>query len=265
MPALSTRENSSRRVGDFINTIQTDQKMYVGLGKRSTAWAGAPLQIANTPQEKIDFWDELLGIKKVAVRDVIPMIIDRKWTSGVTYEIFDTANEYAYDDAFYVVTDIYEVFMTNAVVGVSTTKPTKAESGNVLADGNTWDYMFTVNRYAYQQTPAGWLSVNYGSSYDTTDTEQDTEAFIKLSPQYATVRIEINDPNVTLDEFTVGEFRQIGLISHPRLTSGEYVINTYEDSGDLQQYSGYLTYLENRETEDIIAGQNTDLKITLRF
>jgi len=264
MPAISTRENSSKQCADFIDAAQTKQQLYVGLGQRATAWAGDPLQVENTPEEKTNFWTELLGIKKVAVRDVIPMIIDRKWATGITYELFDETNEYAYDDAFYVITSNYEVFLTNAVVGASTTEPTKALSGIALADGNTWDYMFTVNRYAYQQTPTGWLAVNYGSSYDTTDLLQDKDAFIKLSPQYITVRVKIEDPNLVA-EFTVGEFRQVGLISDPRLLSEAYAINTYEPVANLLSKSGYLTYLENRAAEDIVIGQNTDLKITLRF
>lgn len=265
MPALSTRENSSKQVGDFINTIQVDQKLYVGLGKRSTTWSGAPDQISNEPQEKTNFWDELLGIKKVAIRDVIPMVMDRRWLTGTPYVAFDETNEYAYDDSYYVINTKFEVMMVGVVgAGNSTDEPTKAQTGVSLADGYTWNYLFTVSTYEYQQTPSGWLSVNYGSSIDSTDAEQDVEAFVKLAPRYATVRIKIDDPN-TSSEFSAGEFRQIALISNPRLLSGDFVINTYEPSANLKAYSGYLTYLENRAVEEIITGQNTDLKITLRF
>lgn len=269
MPAIITRESSQRRLGDFVNTVKNDRALYFGLGKRSTTWVGSPDEIADTPQEKIDFWDELLGVKKVAIKDIIPMIPERKWISGVPYVVFDPSKEQAYDDAFYVINSKYEVFVcTTAGGGNSTDEPlledTDVNGDVTTADGYSWSYMFGANRYEYQQTPAGWMSVNYGSSIDDADLKQNQDAFIILGTRYLLCRGVVQDP-VTSGEFTQGAFRQIGLISHPRLTNDDLAINTYEDVANLKLYSGYLLYLENRDQEDIIDGQNTDLKITLRF
>lgn len=268
MPAIITREGSQRRLGDFINTVKTDKKLYVGLGRRDTAWSGSPDQIQDTPEEMDNFWTDLIGIKKVSVKDVIPMIPDRPWTSGTTYEVFDPTKENAFDDAFYVINSNYEVWMCTANGGVSTTEPKLDQFAPVSPidlDGITWTYMYSVNRYEYAETPTGWLSANYGTSVDTSDTLQDMDSFIKLGARYLLVKVEINDPVIS-SEFSAGIFRQIGLISHPRLSTGELVINTYEDAGSLTaEKSGYVVYLENREDEGIIDGQNTELKITLRF
>lgn len=275
MPAIITREFSQRRLGDFINTVKSDKKLYIGLGKRATAWAGDPDQIEDTPAEKTAFWDELLGIKKIAIKDVVPMVPDRIWMSGIAYEVFDESKVQAFDDAFYVINSNYEVFMLNTVGtghaadGLSYDEPilddaVPATPVTGTTDGYIWDYMFTVNRYEYQQTPAGWLSVNFGSSVDNSDTLQDLDSFVKLGARYLLTKIEISDPLVS-SEFTSGAFKQVALLSHPRLTNDDLVINTYEDVANLKPYSGYMLYLENRTQEDIIDGQNADLKITLRF
>lgn len=272
MPAIMTIEFASRSLGDFIDTVKLDKKLFLGLGKRSTTWTGSPDQLTNTVQEKLDFWDELLGVKKLAIKDIIPMIPERRWQSGLTYVEFDSTSDTAFDDSFYVANTLYEVFVcTVAGGGASTTEPkledcTDDGNGNwiVVADGYTWTYQYKANSYEYQQTPTGWMSVNYGSSLDTSDLKQNSDAFVQLGTRYLLVRVEVKDPDIS-GEFSAGAFRQVGLISHPRLTDGSLVINTYEPLANLKDDSGYLIYLENREQEDVISGQNTDLKITLRF
>lgn len=266
MPAILTREMGVRNLGDFINTIKADGKLFIGLGKRVDAWAGSPDQIQNIPEEKTVFWDDLIGIKKIAIKDVIPMAPERRWESGLSYVVFDESKEQAFDDEFYVMNQFYQVFtVTTAGGGTSTVEPLKAEADTVLADGYQWEYMFTVNRYEYQQTPAGWMSVNYGTSIDLSDTAQNMDAYIKLGAKYLLIKLPVLDPLVS-SEFTAGQFRQIGILSHPRLLSDEsLVINTYEDVADLLPYSGFLIYLENRDPEDIVDGQNSDIKIILRF
>jgi hypothetical protein len=341
MPAIITKEFSSRSLGDFINTVKDDKKLFIGLGKRSTTWTSGPDQIQNTPEEKTAFWDELLGVKKIAIKDIIPMIPEIKWQSGLSYVVFDETKEQAFDDAFYVVTPKYEVFTctskpnsgeqtdiafttddtvsstttdlsqfpvgstitisgstsndgtytvetsaattlttvektitteaagdTVTINGLSTDQPILADavSGTFTGtDDYVWQYQYVTNRYEYQQTPTGWMSINYGDSIDTSDLDRNDDAFILLGSRYLLVRVEIKDPD-TSGEFTAGSFRQIGLISHPRLSADDsLVINTYEPVANLKSYSGYLIYLENREPEDVISGQNTDLKIILRF
>lgn len=266
MPAILTREMSTRSLGDFVDKIKDDGKLFIGLGRRATAWGGSPPQIANSQEEKTNFWDDLIGIKKIAIKDVIPMIPERIWTSGLSYVVFDETKEQAFDDEFYVINTVYEVFtVTTAGGGASSVEPTKATADTVLADGYEWKYMFTVNRYEYQQTPSGWMSVNYGSSIDNSDTAQYNDAFIELGAKYLLIKLPVSDPLVS-SEFTSGQFRQIGILSHPRLLAGEtLVINTYEPVANLLPYSGFLLYLENREPEEVIDGQNSDIKIILRF
>lgn len=263
-----TREIAVKNCSIFTKDARDNNTLYFGLGKRSTSWSGDPDQIMNTQEEKENFWAELLGIKRIETKDVIMLVPKRTWTSGLSYVVFDSTSENAFDDPFYVMTSNNEVFVCTTVGGgTSTNEPNLAAAVAGVytgADGYIWRYQYTTNTYDLQQSPNTWMPVPFDGTVNTTDTYANKYAYITLGTRYLLLKAEISDPFVS-SEFTAGEFRQVGLIANPLLSSGDSVINTYEPVANLLTESGTLVYLENREVQSVTNGQNSSLKIIIRF
>jgi hypothetical protein len=269
MPAFSPYEASVRNAANFVLQGRDTRNVYFGLGK-SSVWGtpdDAPA-ILGTQQEKIDYWDNIItGIRRIDKKNIIPVIPRRTWTTSTAYILFDNGSEVPYDDAFYVINSLNEVFTVNTVgPGVSTDEPLLSSVAmgtgiHTANDGYLWQYEYTANSYEIQQTGTDWISVNFQDTEDGTDTEVNIDSFRRLGCRYVLLNAVADDTMMT------GDYRQIGIMTNPRLSAaGNALVSTTDAlTGTLLNYSGELIYLENRQVQNLAAAQFIDIKIILRF
>ena len=124
-------------------------KVYVGLG-RTASWADdnvPPLPIDTLDSDE-DFWTNLIGVAKVDLTDTTMCIPRVDWTSGFTYQLFDTASETAYEESYYAMNQFGYVYECTGVGGGSvSSEPTGTGPVIDTGDGYQWTYLYqlTVN------------------------------------------------------------------------------------------------------------------------
>lgn len=155
MTAIATTyqrvNNATRFISDYSSG---DNKLYVWIAK-SDYWSDDIAAVADESTDvpigfKSDYakiHDNMIGMKKVAIADIIHMIPRYDWSAGATFVAWDDNDPNIFNKAFYCVTDAYAVYKcVKAGSGTVSNKPTHTNETvpTAGADGYRWAYMFTV-------------------------------------------------------------------------------------------------------------------------
>lgn len=274
MPSVVRTELEVMNAKNFVDVLDNNptltRRLYVGIAK-NTSWAddAAPPTPSNNYDDMEAFWTDMFAMQLIDFTSVKLVVPRKNWTSGTEYFVFDQASTSAYNIDFYVLNSANEVFQCVGVPGgavVSTNEPSGHNSGvdQVLADGYTWKYLYTISLTdSNEMNSDNWMVVNW----DDTDVISDQynfgvpAAYSVLGAKYVMVRDELIDQ--VSGGMTVGtSYRQVGLILDPLLTGGAPLTATVENTiANLESLSGELIYLENRVPVNRVNGQSEIIKL----
>lgn len=137
-----------RNALDLVEYVRSDDnRIYVFLG-RTGPWPdeGNPPTAQNDLQEILQTWEDVNGIRKVGVTDIVLGLKEILWNNGTVYDQYEDDTDLT-DKNFYVFTDQLNVYkcISNNNGGPSTVLPTHTTSDIPLeTDGYKWRYMFSV-------------------------------------------------------------------------------------------------------------------------
>lgn len=181
MPAVVTNEHRIVAADYFQNDL-SQIPTYVWIGGTSQ-WLdeNTPPNINDTVSDKVFSYDELVGMKRIQIADVISVVPRINWASNAVFDEYrDDVN--LIDDKnpetdefykFYVITDEFNVYkcLSNNNRSPSTVKPSGTTINTFQTpDGYTWKYMYTVRSSdAFEYMTPNWipcytLYTNDGSS-----------------------------------------------------------------------------------------------------
>jgi hypothetical protein len=289
---------SLRTDNSGAGNTQLDNHLYVLIGREddpqgtNTAgasysagdglWPGDDLTIP-TPngslQHMREFWNMAIGAQKINPADISLMIPRRNWTTGTAYVVRPENSSTWYNSAFYVITDLNEVWVcVVAGSGNSTDKPVR--SGGLSADttyfkdgktsiyvsgidGYSWKYLYTLTSYLIDNLlETSWMPVPYKDSLwspssDAQRTQGRDDAYSILFAHHVIVRAYMEAGISGSGKLPSDlNFRQIAIVQNPLLFAGftrataavYYQKNSVNGSSadELRKYSGEMIMLENR-------------------
>lgn len=152
MPGVVTKRFRIHNAEQFYESFSeaADTKMYLYIG-RLQAWPNG--DVVQTPTDTIqdsryEPWRNMIAAKRVQSTDVSYCINRYNWTTGTVYAEYDNTDATMYDNAFYVVTDVFNVYkcLFNNRGAASTVKPTGTSTSVITtSDGYRWKYMYSIS------------------------------------------------------------------------------------------------------------------------
>lgn len=159
MPAINTSK-IRKFYSDNVKKVQDDplkQNIYAVIGK-SSLWSNesVPDNVVDSRVDRLNFYNDIIGGKKISSSDTTKVARRIDWTSGEIYDYYDDLDDLGFGlskvnsstpPRFYVITDTLDVYkcLDNNNGVASTTKPTgQLTTSFVTADGYRWKYMYTV-------------------------------------------------------------------------------------------------------------------------
>ena len=155
MAAIVTSNFRVLNAENFKADVGTD-KVYVGIGK-ADAWSPSTSDITDDPVSPLylpnDQLDDegqaranLLALKKVAASDISHVVTRYDWSSGTTYDDWDSNDPNIFDKKFYVITSEFKVYKCIFSPGsASTIQPVQTLTAPTPeSDGYIWKYMYTI-------------------------------------------------------------------------------------------------------------------------
>jgi len=264
MATSITHDFSTANLITFLYSIDTRSELFFGLGGRNLVYNNGEPLITKAYSEITDFWDTLLGVKRIDKRFIQPVVKKIIWQTGIEYTPFVSSDVNSYTADFYAINSSNEVFLCNTSSGLSTEEPQAATSNTTLSDGYVWDYLYKANDFTLSNVHKKWFPVNFNDYIDRNDASFDKESIYKLKSRVLSIKCEISDPFIS-NEFTEGAFKKLGLLYNPKLNNGNNVINNYEDINQLLPYAGATILIENTDNGEILNAQTTNIYILLRF
>jgi hypothetical protein len=140
--------NAQSFVEGFDEASNTTIYLTIGRNKAFPDDNSPPTPVNSTANVEYTPWREAYGAKRVNASDTTHAIPRNNWTSGTVYTQYDDTNTTLFDNAFFVITEDYNVYkcLFNSGGAASTTKPTGVSTSKfTTADGYIWKYMYTVS------------------------------------------------------------------------------------------------------------------------
>lgn len=235
--AKSFREGFNEDFGytTFANTTDGDTyletNMYLFIGK-VTPWSSAdaagaddtnpPNPVDNVAATEYEHWRDMIASKKITHGWVSHVIPRHNWKSGNTYYSYTQTETDLFNQAFYVVTDEYNVYkcLANNASGFGSgavsTKPTHLSGTQTYTDDYTWKFMFQINA---------------------------ADALKYVTPNYIPVKRVRNANNVLIDDGSLQYHAELDAVDGKidiinKTSNGQYYIFS---SGDLREYQDHTT------------------------
>lgn len=142
---------AAQRFRDSISLANSNTTIYFTYGKID-AWANEPTpQIANNSvAAKNEFWESMVGGKRIVEGDMYQVIPKYEWNYGTVYTAYDELNADLYNEGvkFYILnsqSSVYKCLSNNGAAN-SFNEPTTTATNTTIqtADGYIWKYMYTL-------------------------------------------------------------------------------------------------------------------------
>lgn len=178
MPAVVTSKTRLFAVKNFIEAFseRSPDIGYLAIG-RSTAWTDEldPPSPDSSVEDEVEFFQNLLAMKKISSSSVKQVIKRFNWESGSIYDPYDnqTGEIVGLTNPFYVLTDEGKLYkcIDRPASTASTVKPTGESLGfTTTGDGYIWKYMLSLSVSDVQNfltndwIPVEYLSIDDGSA-----------------------------------------------------------------------------------------------------
>jgi hypothetical protein len=230
--------------------------VYVGLG-RTAEWTDeqSPPPPTDALDDDTDFWTNLIGVAKVDVSDTSMTVPRVNWTSGDSYQVFDSASIDAYNEPFYVINTRSQVFECTTVGGGTVSEEpeltgTLIEGTEVATtDGYVWTFLFELSTNDTNEI----LTNDWMPCYPTFEE--------KLGAHIVMIRRLIPDSVGTDNKIGLVSYRQTAILLDVQAQAGGAFIDAYGAKADLETNlsPGVLIQLDNRKA----INRNTDQTETL--
>ena len=181
-------------------------KMFLTFG-RVTEWANeeAPDQANTSHLGQIDFWNTMVGGKRIFENDIEHVIPRIDWTAGTSYDQYDDRDENLFDRNFYVLTSDNNVYkcLSNNTGGLSTVEPTSETTSSTTqtSDDYVWKFMYKMN----SEDKHRFMNSEYMPVRELVDDNGSLQYDIQssaISGQINTILID-NAGNYTTDNITI--------------------------------------------------------------
>lgn len=142
---------AAQRFKDSVAFANSNTTIYFTYGKID-AWANEPIpQIANNSvSAKNEFWESMVGGKRIVAGDIYHVIPKSEWNNGTVYTSYDNLSEILYNEGvkFYILnsqSSVYKCLSNNGGAN-SLFEPTTTATNTTIqtADGYIWKYMYTL-------------------------------------------------------------------------------------------------------------------------
>jgi len=154
MAAIVTSNFRVLNANNFKEDV-SDSSVYVSIGK-SDVWSLTTSDTTDTtpftPNDHIDDLGEaranLMALKKVSGNDLSHVVDRYTWTSGDSYNAWDSNDGSIFDKPFYVITSEFKVYkcIYSPPATPSSIQPTHTLTApQAESDGYIWKYMYTVS------------------------------------------------------------------------------------------------------------------------
>lgn len=267
--------------------------LYMFIG-RNTAWDTDShlVEVPETPTDNIttefEARAEMYAIKRVTITDTALVVPRYNWTTSTVYDEYDADDTTLFTKDFYVLNSSNNVYkcLSNNSGAASTVEPTGTSTSSIsTGDGYSWKFMYNLSSTMIATfLDDDWLPVPHGDQKTSFQTAvESSAAYAAGSPpgghgfnaaselgarRVMVVQSFVGEESGTID--ATGEIRQFGLISNPLLVStGEVatgsVYSVNDSSSDINENSGSVLYIDNREVVSRATDQSETAKIILRF
>jgi hypothetical protein len=281
MSAILKNNFSVLNSAEFVNSIYSaSSNLYIGVG-RSAEWENeiVPPTPTDTIAEDVDFRNNLIGIKRVQLTNVIPIVPRVQWAAGMVFKPIETTavngeratTYYCINRLNYVYECIYTPSV-GAVTGVGGEPDTMADS-ITTADGFKWKFLYDITPQMVNNNLLldNWIPVPYnkhgvypgGSLTANQHNYGDSLANITLSAYRVLINVTISDEGTSIPY--TASFRQVGLLANPLDNSATRLAGDNYASTAFDTDSGELLYLENRRVINRMEGQSETLEMIITF
>lgn len=245
-------------IDEIVDNIYSNTSQYYAFAANPVAYPGTVPEITNDDYTThfTNDWLMLFG-KKIKANDIVPVISNKPWSTGSTYDRYDnTSNTLFANDNFYVISPqaitganfhVYKC-IDNANGSVSTvdpgsvgipTQPTTFQTD----DGYKWRYMYSISEYNYDR----FKSDNYIPVYSNT-------TVTSLASSYSGVDVVmITNAGIGYTTYTNGTVKSVqnsSVIQIENFASSSdnfyvknaiYLYNTIEATSQIRTISSYVS------------------------
>lgn len=242
--------------------------IHFGLSK-NTVWPNEliPPTPADTKRTEELFWDEVIGFQRVAPSDVTLVVPRINWENGKTFVEFDKNSASGYEQRFYCINSLYQVFVVEDVYNsnpVTVTEPIFSTNQIIdTQDGYKWRFLYDLSVTDINKTiKENWMPVNIGLRQTPKQkTYGDSRAEWTLGAKHVLIQTKITDVGIPLDV----SYRQMGLFVDLEAPNGSKLTATNALPADVKKGSGTFLYLENRKQITRETGQTETPQVVVSF
>lgn len=295
MPAILTSDFSVINAENFVDSfVNGSSNVYiaVGRGDGSSEEADAvyhwddetnPPTPIDTIEQLSDFRNNVIGIKRVMISNIMIMVPRITWKEGMKFsEIHTDAVSGKRATDYYCVNSNNDVYLcTKAGSGVTMTgsEPT-AHGSQTTGDGYTWEFLYNITTAMVNggMLLENWMPVpfNKHAVYETGNTGTITETQYQHGDMNANQTLGAYRVLISCTLSNEGEvipytarYRQVGMIIDPKNKNGDFLEGDLYAPGEGDEEwlntSGSLVYLENRKAVYREVGQQEVVELILVF
>lgn len=290
MAAIVKNSQRSVVVNELFDTFRnrpTENSLYVAIG-RNSPWSSdttPPIPIDSIQEEK-DFWNNMVGLVKVDIDKVMPVVKKYIWKYGT---VFNPINESsAMPDAlepmngFYCLNRDDDVFFLISKTGSSQVvleEPTRNSPNYNLStqtiatsDGHTWQYNYPLNLTYADLLTDYWMPVNPTNAQVSSEINN---PIFKMGSRLLMVYCKLDVNSLPINPLST-TYRQIALIRNPRLLNGDIATSlrfvepniatlSSPSISSLIPYSGQMMFLENKRPVSRTGDLVEEIRIIIEY
>lgn len=223
-----------------------------GVWPNSDQDVGTPVQTTLVDKE---FWSLAIGAQKIDTKDVCLVVPRRDWTTGTNYVVRPENTTSSFDQAFYVMNSLNEVFVVVAKTSpgnLSTVEPTLAAAVGVDStffkdgkqsilvsgtDGYTWKYLYKMTPYLVNAIlETEWMPVPMDDNFWTAGQPERTrgrdDAYLHVGARWVLIRGLLEAGIDGSGKLPANlSYRQVMFVANPLLNDPDLTVETRATAG----------------------------------
>lgn len=152
MPSITYTNLRVNNAEQFKNMVTQNTNIYLAYGKTGPWSNDAAPDTPNTSINSVyDFWNKMIGAKKITGNDIRHAIPRNNWVANTVYTAYDdqATNLFDANTKFYVLTSAFSIYkcISNNYSAISTVEPSAINPDNITqtSDGYIWKFMYNLS------------------------------------------------------------------------------------------------------------------------
>lgn len=152
MPSITYTNLRVNNAEQFKNMVTQNTNIYLAYGKTGPWSNDASPDTPNTSISSVyDFWNKMIGAKKITGNDIRHAIPRNNWVANTVYTAYDdqATNLFDANTKFYVLTSAFSIYkcISNNYSAISTVEPSAINPDNITqtSDGYIWKFMYNLS------------------------------------------------------------------------------------------------------------------------